>query len=44
MRIPDEHKAKLFKVDQANPGNEPGVSSADASSVSVASSVWAVAG
>ena len=30
MRIPDEHKAKLFKVDQANPGNEPGVSSADA--------------
>lgn len=30
MRIPDEHKAKLFKVDQANPGNEPGVSSTDA--------------
>lgn len=30
MRIPDEHKAKLFKVDQANPGNEPGVGSTDA--------------
>jgi Contractile injection system tube protein len=30
MRIPDEHKAKLFKVDQANPGNEPGATSADA--------------
>lgn len=30
MRIPDEHKAKLFKVDQANPTNEPGANSADA--------------
>ena len=23
MRMPDEHKAKLYKVDQANPGQEP---------------------
>lgn len=30
MRIPDEHKAKLFKVDQACPGQEPGASSPDA--------------
>ena len=30
MRIPDEHKAKLYKVNQADPGQEPGVSSPDA--------------
>lgn len=30
MRIPDEHKAKLFKVNQACPGQEPGATSADA--------------
>jgi len=30
MRIPDEHKAKLFKVDQANPSQEPNADSADA--------------
>lgn len=30
MRIPDEHKAKLFKVNQACPGQEPGATSTDA--------------
>ena len=30
MRIPDEHKAKLFKVNQACRGQEPGATSADA--------------
>jgi hypothetical protein len=30
MRIPDEHKAKLYKVDQANPSQEPNAGSADA--------------
>lgn len=30
MRIPDEHKAKLFKVDQANPSQEPNADSPDA--------------
>ena len=30
MRIADEHKAKLYKVDQANPSQEPGADSPDA--------------
>ena len=30
MRIPDEHKAKLYKVDQANPSQEPNADSPDA--------------
>lgn len=29
MRMPDEHKAKLYKVDQANPSQEPNADSAD---------------
>lgn len=30
MRIADEHKARLYKVDQANPSQEPGADSPDA--------------
>lgn len=30
MRIPDEHKAKLYRVDQANPSQEPNADSPDA--------------
>ena len=30
MRIPDEHKAKLYKVNQANPSQEPNADSPDA--------------
>lgn len=30
MRIPDEHKAKLYRVDQANPSREPNADSPDA--------------
>ncbi|WP_157270196.1 CIS tube protein [Azohydromonas aeria] len=30
MRIPDEHKAKLYKVNQASPGQEPNADSPDA--------------
>jgi hypothetical protein len=30
MRLPDEHKAKLYKVNQAAPSQEPGVGSPDA--------------